>query len=876
MTRELREQRQLPRQHADAGPPLGVFDLDGGRAVVNFRARQLLLQEQPAKLGGRAFDLLAVLIQHRDRVVPKPELMDLVWPGLVVEENNLQVHVMALRKLLGAQAIVTVPGRGYRLALAARARGGEPEPHRPAQPAEGSGERASLQLAAREGLICRQPLLDAVSRAVADGARLITLTGPGGSGKTRLALHATARLAPQMPDGAYVVLLAPVRDAQHFPAAVAAALGLQEGGAESIGSLVHGYLRPRRVLLTLDNLEHLSAVAGQVRALLDAAPGLVLLATSRVLLRLSGEIEVKVPPLPLPRGDTPEQLTDSPAFRLFAERAEQVGRPLRPGDADGPAAAQICRRLDGLPLALELAAARLRTLTPVALAARLHKSLPLLHGGPAEAAQRQQTLRDTIAWSHDLLDADQRRLFRRLGAFAGGWSLEAAEALDAVGAAPARATLAGLEGLLEHNLVQRLDDIEDMPRFGMLETIREFAREQLDLSGETDAVLERHAEHGLELALKGERALTSGDRMPWLTLLRAETNNLRQALRWWTRERPDTRRALALAGAMTWLWYFEGAYREGLMAIEAALALPGADACDGERAAALSGAARLASFAGDMVRAHACAQQSIELWRKLGDARGLGFALLHDGVPALFILGRETAVELLRECAGVFAEAGDEWGVAMATVYQGVVLAALPGTEEAASPLLAEGHARCVALGDEWAASTCAGYMGVVAMRNGDFAQARRRFTRILDSARETGDRFRIGRGAHFLGELELREQRFGPALALLAEALALVVEQGRIGDFPLVACAAAQALVGLGEYVEATRLLAAGARPTGLKSSLPPDDPRLVQAATARCREALTEAAFEAAWAEGELLAPQGAVRRVAALAEREAAGPH
>jgi len=833
------------------------IELDGGRAWVDPAARQLQVGGAPAKLGGRAFDLLLALIEHCDRVVPKQELMDLVWPGLVVEENNLQVHVLALRRLLGAQAITTVAGRGYRFALPVALRAGPVVPAASSAPAA-LAATAGAAADPSEALIGRAALLAAVCDCLgSESTRLVTLTGPGGAGKTRLALRATALLAPALADGAYGVMLAPVRDATHLMAAVAAALGVQEGGAESVASLVLSYLRSREVLLMLDNLEHLPEAAVHVSALLEAAPRLKVLATSRILLHLAAEQEIKVPPLALPASDTPSEVSASPAVQLFAERAAAIGRPLREGTVDWEAAARICRRLDGLPLALELAAARLRVLTPVALAARLQHSLPLLRGGAADAPQRQQTLRDTIAWSHALLDAPARRLLRRLGLFAGGWSLDGAEALDEADSRADRedSTVDRLERLLDHNLVQRLDDLEDKPRYGMLETIREFALEQLALAGETEAMRQRHALHFLALAREGERGLTSAGRMPWLNLLRADINNLRQALHWWLRERPEAPAALALAGAMTWLWYFEGAYREGLGELAAALALPGAEACKAERAATLSGAARLSSFTGDMARGHECARQSIELWRGLGDARGLGFALLHDGVPTLFVEGRAPALAVLREAEDSFQAAADAWGVAVATVYQGVVLAALPGAEEAAAPLLAAGLERCLALGDEWAASTCSGYMGVLAMRRGDLADARHKFERILASARETGDRFRIGRSTHFLGELELAEQRHPEATALLVEALALVIEQGRHGDVPFMLRATGRALAGLGRHADAVRLLALGSRPATVKASLPPDDPQLVQGAVDSCRGALGEAAFDELWAQGQRL---------------------
>ena len=808
--------------------------LDGGRVQVYKAARQLLIGGQPVRLGRRAFDLLLSLLERRERVVPKQELLDVVWPGLVVQANNLQVHVMTLRRLLGAHAITTVSGRGYRLALRA-----DPVAAAPAV------VRAPVKVSAvsPDSLIGREQLIGRLcSQLTHADTRLVTLTGPGGAGKTRLALHVAAQLAPSMADGACVVLLAPVRAARDVMSAVVHALKLQEGDAASLLTLVQGFLRLRQMLLVLDNLEHLPQIGAEVAALLEACPRLKVLTTSRVLLHLGPEREFKVPPLALPdEASDAKDLAAAPAVALFVARATSFGRDVRASPADLEAAAQICRRLDGLPLAIELAAARLRTLTPVALAARLQHSLPLLRGGPADAPQRQQTLRDTIAWSHDLLEAPARVLFRRLGVFAGGWSIEAAEALADDGTA-----LDALEELLDHNIAQRTDDIAGQPRYTMLETIREYALEQLGAAGETELARHKHAAFFIALAAQGAPQLTSAGRLPWLLRLRAEMNNFRLALAWLVRERPDADGALALAAALTWLWYFDGLYREGLGWMGEAMQVPGAQAQTPAAAAVLSGMARLASFSGEMARAQEWAVRSIERWRALDDRRGLGFALFHLGVPALFHQGRAAAVAALQEARQCFREVDDPWGVALATVYEGVVLSYRPGSEEEAMVALNAGLALTRSQGDEWAASTCSSYIGSLAFRRGDYATARRGFTHILTQARETGDRFRLSRSTHLMGELELVEGHHGEALQQLAEALALAQEQGRAADLPQLLRSMARALAGLGHSAEAATLFGAGARRDGPRSTLPLEDGIAIAAAQAACRAALGESLFD------------------------------
>jgi len=800
---------------------------------------------------------------YGDGVNIAARLEGLAEPGAMAISQS--VHAMVARRVdavyddIGEQAVknITQPVRVFRVRLPELAKGlpGTPAAATPA---------AIASLSPREVLFGREELLRRLCRQMeAAGTRLLTLTGPGGSGKTRLALCAAEQLAPTMADGARVVLLAPVRDTLHMMSAVAGALGLQEAGATSLSALVHGYLRQRQVLLVLDNLEQLPEAGAEVAALLEACPRVKVLATSRILLHIGGEHELKVPPLALPAAEDGGDVAASPAVALFAARAVALGRDVLSSADDRRAAAQICRRLDGLPLAIELAAARLRALTPAALADRLRHSLPMLKGGAADAPQRQQTLRHTIAWSHDLLDPPARLLFRRLGVFAGGWSLEAADALLDDGDA-----LDALETLIDHNLALRAHDVDGQPRYAMLETIREYALEQLAAAGDTDLARARHAAFCIALAARGAPHLTSAGRLPWLLRLRADLNNFRLALDWLVRERREADGALTLAASLTWLWYFDGLYREGLGWMTEAMQLPGAQAPTPAAAAVLSGMARLASFSGEMADARRHAAQSIERWRALGDRRGLGFALFHQAIPACVIEGRGAAVAVLREARQCFDDVGDEWGVALTVVYEGVVRALQPGDEAQAQQVLDEGLARSQALGDEWAASTCSSYIGSVAQRRGDYATARRGFTHILRVARQTGDRFRLARSTHLLGELNLVEGRHAEALALMAEALALAQEQGRSADAPQLLRAIARALVGLGQHAPAATLFGAGSRAEGPRSTLPLEDAVSAAAATTACRAALGEEVFDSHWRVGAVLPTERAIQQAQAWA--------
>ena len=370
------------------------------------------------------------------------------------------------------------------------------------------------------------------------------------------------------------------------------------------------------MLLTLDNFEHVLAATSLVTRLLEGCPRLKVLVTSRAVLRIGSEREVLVPPLPVPAARaSATQALQTPAVRLFAERARATGHPIGDQPAEVAAAADICRRLDGLPLALELAAARLRMLTPAALAQRLGSRLTLLKGGAVDAPRRQKTLRDAIAWSYELLDADEQKLFRRLAVFVGGWTLDAAEAI-AGASGLGQSVLDLLSSLIDHHLVQRTEDVGDEPRFAMLETVREFATELFEASGESDEMRTRHAEYFATFAERVDPRLRSGARGPWLARMRAEYNNLRAALAWVVIERQDTGAALRLAGALPWYWYFAAQFSEGSGWIKLALALPGADTPNAARAKVLSGAARLAFYSGAHDEARGvCRRERRLVWR---------------------------------------------------------------------------------------------------------------------------------------------------------------------------------------------------------------------------------------------------------------------
>ncbi|HET8631997.1 MAG TPA: tetratricopeptide repeat protein [Thermomicrobiales bacterium] len=513
-------------------------------------------------------------------------------------------------------------------------------------------------------LLGREGALAAVAVLLyADGARLVTLTGPGGVGKTRLGLATARQLTPAFRDGAWLVELAPLADPALVAAAIAGALGVMEAGGRSPVAGLVAHLRHKHLLLVLDNCEHLLAGLGLVAELLAACPGLAVLATSRAPLGLAGEREYPVPPLALPdprASPAAADLGGYAAVALFLARAQAVAPDAVATDADLPAVAAICARLDGLPLAIELAAARARLLPPRALLARLEHRLPLLTGGPRDAPARQRTLRDTLAWSHALLTESERALFRRLAVFAGGWTLDAAAAVCAADEAEPLDALDGLDALARASLLRRVGDGAGEPRFTMLETIREYAGERLDESGEAGAVRARHAAYYLALAERAEPHLWGGpEQRAWVERLEAEHDNGRAALAW-AAERGEAELELRLVAALGWFWFTHGHATEGRGRLERALAAaPAGPAL--LRARALAHLGLIASQQGDHLGAAAALEASLALFRDFGDDRWAAWTLCNLGHVVLDLGDRERGVALLEESLALSQGHGGAW-----------------------------------------------------------------------------------------------------------------------------------------------------------------------------------------------------------------------
>jgi predicted ATPase/DNA-binding XRE family transcriptional regulator len=563
-------------------------------------------------------------------------------------------------------------------------------------------------------------------------SRLVTLTGPGGCGKTRLAIQMGMALVREYPDGVWLIELAPLADPALVPQTVGAVLGIREEGGRPILAMLTDSLLTKNLLLVLDNCEHLVAACAQlVEMLLHLCPNLHILATSREALGVAGETTFLVPPLSLPTASqslAPETLIQSDAGRLFVERAAKALPGFAVTHQNASAVALVCRRLDGLPLAIELAAVRVKMLTVEQIVERLEDRFHLLTGGSRTALPRHQALSALIEWSYDLLSEAERALLRRLSVFAGGWALEAAEAVcgDEVedGTPQPSDVLELLTQLVNKSLVVVEREAGQGVRYRLLETIREYALERLVASGESEIVRRKHLYFFRGLAQEADPHLTSAARGFWLAKLKPERDNLRAALQW-ARESGDALAGLQLAGAMWLFWYFRGNLSEGRGWVESALAQAATLDAPAARAKALSAAGNLAWFQSDYVVARPRLEEGLAIGRRLGISgqRDLASSMLWLGLIERDVGDLAVAHSLLEESAATCREIGDRWTLALVLVSLGrtVIVA---GDPVAARPVLEEGRTIFRELGDKYGQALSLNNLGLAAFREGDYGRA--------------------------------------------------------------------------------------------------------------------------------------------------------
>ena len=683
--------------------------------------------------------------------------------------------------------------------------------------------------------IGREREIARVSALLRDNAtRLVTLSGPGGVGKTRLALRVAATLQDSFADGVVFVPLAPIADPDLVCPTIAQVLGIRDQGDQPPVELLITALRDFDGLLVLDNLEQVITAAPALAELLAGCPGLKVLVTSRILLRISGEQDVPVRPLELPDPASHPQHFETEAVRLFVERARAVNADFALTPENARAVAAICQRLDGLPLALELVAAKVRTLPPQALLPRLARTLPLLTNGRRDDPQRLRTMRDAISWSYDLLAPADQDLFHRLAVFSGGFTLEAVAAIldDENHDDRMSAALVGVESLVEQSLVHR--DLaqhrlstDQEPRFGMLETVREFGLERLGALEETSAARNRHALYFLLLAEAASPGL-SGPRQPAsLARLDSETGNLRAALTWLLAQH-EKASALRLARAMSRYWYLHGWLSEGRAALESALSLPG-EVAPSLHASALASISQLADWQGDYEQAVVVGDASVAIWLTLDDRGSLSEAYLILSAALL-----QVHVALAKEAAN-----------ACVALYQ-------------------DDH-------DDLRVSEAYELLGIAAYTRGDYDQAAAFMSHGLPLARRAGDPEVLGGVLGDLGHVSMILGRYDQSRRYLREALALFKELG--SHYWIAWCISSLAGGVVHTSPErAARLFGAGAGLRG-RAGVPlrPFVQTRYEPMLTSLRQAMGETAFARAWAEGQgLTLPEALVEAEIVIHQR------
>jgi predicted ATPase/DNA-binding CsgD family transcriptional regulator len=688
--------------------------------------------------------------------------------------------------------------------------------------------------------------------------RLLTLTGTPGVGKTRLGLQVATELSDTFADGVCFVSLAPLRDPELVLPTLTQALSLPEARGRSPQEHLQACLNAKHLLLLLDNFEQVASAAVLLVAVLQTCPDLKALVTSRALLHVRGEYEVQISPLDLPEPNqfaNVELLTRNAAVTLFIQRAQALAPDFALTKTNAPVIAAICTQLDGLPLAIELAAARIKLLPPHALLARLRQRLAVLTSGARDVPDRQQTLRKTIDWSYDLLEEDGKTLFRRLAIFVGGFTLEAAEAVCNANRDLEADVLDGVARLLDKSLLRQEPQANGEPRLLMLETIREYALEHLAASGEADAMRRQHATFFLRLSEEAEPKIRSDQQATWRKRLEADQDNLRAALRW-TLENQEAEMGLRLAGALLAFWRVSNQDREGRRWCEQVLAQSGTQVRTAARAKALL-AAGTTTMHQDLSEAQWLLTESISIGREVGAVfrRNLAHALAMLTHVSLLQGDPSAARELAEESVRLFQEVGEAWGSALALNFLGRATLEL-GDPIAARPLLEESAALFRMIGDRQRLAMPLIALGLVALRLSDYAGARTHFEEALTVARETGDELYIAAALARLGTVALRVGDYQQAATLYGQSLALIWAQGYSESIALGLAGLAELANLLEQPERAARLFGAieglhevsGIRLSPLRRA---EHDRAVEGIHAQ----LDEATFVAAWAEGRTM---------------------
>jgi predicted ATPase len=699
--------------------------------------------------------------------------------------------------------------------------------------------------------------------------RLVTITGPGGIGKTRLAVEVASGLVEHFPDGTHFVPLSSLRDPGLIPSAIVQALGIREAGGQSpLQVLKENLQRPLRapMLLLLDNFEHLVQAAPTVAELLVMGPNLKIMVTSRAALHVYGEHEFPVSPLALPDSRSipaVEVLSQYPAVALFVQRAVAAKPDFALNRENAAAVAEICARLDGLPLAIELAAARVKVLSPASMLTRLANRLQLLTGGARDLPQRQQTLRAAMDWSYDLLSAAEQKLFRRLSVFVGGCNLEGVEAVCDTEGDLDLDLLDGMESMVDKSLVQQVEQASGESRFMMLETIREYALEKLEASGEKALTKRAHAAYCLVVAEEETTGQRGEEGAKWLERLALEHDNFRAGLEWLT-ETGDAEWGLRLGTALFRFWEMREYLAEGRDSLGMLLQLAGAAGPTKARTRALFAAGVLANEQGDYASSDALFRESLDIARQLGDTQGAAVSLNGLAVNARDRGDVPVARSLFEESLALWREVGDRKAVARSLSNLASIVK-LGGDNARASSLYAECLSIFQELGDRTGVAWSMNYQGDVARDQGNSAAARTLYEQGLAIFRELGDRWGIAGTLADLGSLTKEQGDFPAARSLYRESIRMFQEMDhKRGIARLLECFACSAAAQFQAECSLRLAGAAAALRQNIGAPLTPAEQAKLEASLHPARQALTNTAGVTAWLEGWALPVDKAIEEV------------
>jgi predicted ATPase len=687
--------------------------------------------------------------------------------------------------------------------------------------------------------------------------RLVTVTGPGGIGKTRLAVQVASDLIEHFPGGTHFVPLSSLKDSSLLASAIVQTLRIREGGVQSALELLKENLQDSSrapMLLLLDNFEHLVQAAPTVADFLVMAPDLKIMVTSRAVLHVYGEHEFPVPPLAMPDAQAMppvEVLSQCPAVALFVQRAVAVKPDFELNSENAAAITEICARLDGLPLAIELAAARVKVLSPSSMRTRLTSRLQLLTGGARDMPQRQQTLRAAIDWSYDLLSSSEQKLFRRLSVFVGGCTLEGAEAVCDTKGDLDMDLLDAMSSMVDKSLAQQVEQAQGESRFVMLETIREYALEKLEASGEEAVTKRAHAAYCLVLAEEQATEQTGAEGTGWLERFALEQGNFRAGLDWLT-QTGDADWGLRLGAALFRFWEMREYFAEGRDRLAKLLNLPGAAAPTKARARALFAAGVLAVEQGDYSSSEALVRESLEIARQSGDKQGAAVSLNSLAVSARDHGDVAGARSLSEESLALWRESGDQKAVACSLSNLANVVK-LQGDYVGARALYAECLSIFRGLEDHAGVAWSLNYQGDVARDQGDPEAARALCEQALAIFREVGDRWGIAGTLADLGTLAREQANYSEARSLYRESIRIFHElDHKRGIARLLECFAGSAAAQL-EAERSLRLAgAAAALRQNIGAPLAPTEQAKLEASLHSARQALTNTAGVTAWLEG------------------------